>query len=45
MSFGRSYVHQYGCSTHIGRKDLKPTMGPKLNEIEDVKVPAVLVLN
>lgn len=44
LSFGRSYVHQYGCSIHIGREDLKPTVKLKLNGIEDVKVPAMLVL-
>ena len=45
MSFGRSYVHQRGCSVHIGREDLKPAVKLKLNGIEDVKVPAMLVLN
>lgn len=44
LSFGRSYVHQYGRSIHIGRGDLKPAVKLKLNGIEDVKVPAMLVL-
>lgn len=43
--FGRSYVHQYSCSIHVGKKDLKPCMGLKLNEIENVKFLAVLVVN
>lgn len=45
VSFGRSYVHQCGCSVHIGREDLKPAVKLKLNGIEDLKVPAMLVLN
>lgn len=40
MCFGRSHVHQSSCSVHMGKKDIKPTVGQQLTEIEDVKVPS-----